>query len=489
MSVRRLVLLSGIVVGGCAPRALVQPSSSAPFAVVLPQADSGDRARAAQNNAAPLAPRDSSGRVSAPVTAAGSGAVETVVAALTPDPVAAEAADVFPMLSLDQYATRDRVDYYVKLFTGNAKSRMGERLSAGTRYATLIRDKLRAGGIPEEITYLALIESGYDPDAYSSAAAVGMWQFMTGTARGYGLRVDWWIDERRDPVRATDAAIKYLNELRGQFGSIYLAAAAYNGGAGRVSRGLSRLAQDIGGTEPDDQFFTLASTKLLREETRNYVPQLIAAALIGREPSAYGIVVDTLAAIAFDSVSVPPATGLGAVAKACETELSDILDLNGQVLRGMTPPDGGGVWLRVPVRCGPSFAESFAALDTADRRGARVHTVKKGETPSSIAKNAGLTLTTWRRYNPKVKATGGSALPSGQQVLIPTRETLRAARDVPDPAIERYGVATGGVYEVRRGDTLGRIAERNHTTVSALKRINGLRSDRISIGQKLRVRG
>jgi membrane-bound lytic murein transglycosylase D len=151
----------------------------------------------------------------------------------------------------------------------------------------MIRAKLCKAGLPEDLTYLALIESGYDPNAYSSAAAVGIWQLMTGTAQGTGLRVDWWIDERRDPVRSTDGAIRFLGWLNQQFGSLYLAAAAYNGGPGRVARGLKSYSDELEGQTGDDAFFALAETDYLRAETRDYVPKLIAAALVGASPCGH----------------------------------------------------------------------------------------------------------------------------------------------------------------------------------------------------------
>ena len=130
-------------------------------------------------------------------------------------------------------------------------------MQRGLRYEPMIRKTFRKAGIPEDMYYLGLVESGYDQHAYSRAAAVGMWQFMTATARGVGLRVDWWVDERRDPMRSTKAAARFLSSLRDQFGSMYLAAAAYNGGPARVSRGLTRYADNVGDSDGDDQFFAL----------------------------------------------------------------------------------------------------------------------------------------------------------------------------------------------------------------------------------------
>jgi membrane-bound lytic murein transglycosylase D len=152
----------------------------------------------------------------------------------------------------------------------------------------MIRAKMRDGGLPEDMYYLGLVESGWDPNAYSKAAAGGMWQFMTTTARDMGMRVDWWVDERRDPVRSTAGAVRFIKDLKEQFGSLYLAAAAYDGGPGRIARGLSRYADAFEGTTGDDLFFALADKNYLRAETREYVPQLIAAALVGKEPERYG---------------------------------------------------------------------------------------------------------------------------------------------------------------------------------------------------------
>src|SRR5438046_4887045 len=153
---------------------------------------------------------------------------------------------------------------------------------------------MREGGLPEDMYYLALIASGFDPNAYSRAAAVGMWQFMTSTARDMGMRVDWWVDERRDPIRSTGAAVRFIKGLKEQFGSLYLAAAAYNGGPGRVARGLTRYANDLEGTSGEDVFFALAEKNYLPLDTRNYVPQLIAAALVAKNPGRYGMHPQTL---------------------------------------------------------------------------------------------------------------------------------------------------------------------------------------------------
>ena len=219
-------------------------------------------------------------------------------------------------IDVHSYESTARVEHYVQYFSGPAKERIQARLERGTRYEPMIRAQMRAGGLPEDMYYLALVESGFDPNAYSRAAAVGMWQFMTSTARDMGLRVDWWVDERRDPVKSTAAAVRFIKGLREQFGSLYLAAAAYNGGPGRVTRGLTRYADDLEGTSGDDLFFALAEKDYLRNETREYVPQLIAAALIAKEPERYGMKLEPQPPLVYDSVVVGPATPLSAIAHA-----------------------------------------------------------------------------------------------------------------------------------------------------------------------------
>ena len=206
-------------------------------------------------------------------------------------------------IDVHSYETRARVQYFIERLTGPVREEFLHWLARSGLYEPMIRAKLRAAGLPEDMTYLALIESGYDPHAYSRAAAVGMWQLMTSTARGTGLRVDWWVDERRDPVRSTDAAVKFLGWLNEQFGSLYLAAAAYNGGPGRIERGLERYADSMDGASGDEAFFVLAGKDYLRSETKDYVPKLIATALVAKDPARYGLAATYLPALDYDTVN------------------------------------------------------------------------------------------------------------------------------------------------------------------------------------------
>ena len=393
-------------------------------------------------------------------------------------------------MDVRSYETQERVAHYVRLFGGEARDRIESRLERGSQYEPMMRAKLHAAGLPEDLVYLALIESGYDPHAYSRAAAVGMWQLMTGTARGVGLRVDWWVDERRDPVRSTDAAIRFLRYLNEQFGSLYLAAAAYNGGPGRVSRGLTKYADDLEGASGEDRFFALAETDYLRAETRNYVPQLIAAALVAKEPERYGLNIRKLPAYAYDTVTVPASTPLAAVAKATGVPLLRVVELNPHVLRGVTPPKVRFT-VRVPVGAATGFDSAFAGLGDDDRKAFTKLVSKKGETLPTFARRASTTTRAIQWYNPKLEiARKSGRLVAGQTILVPTAAVVAGARDVPDPSLEIYGSSRRAVYHtVKRGETLGGIAKRYGTTTKTVMRLNGLRKSTIIIGQRLLVKG
>jgi membrane-bound lytic murein transglycosylase D len=399
-------------------------------------------------------------------------------------------------IDVRSYEGQERVAYYVNLFTQGSRNRFQERLRQGTRYEPMIRAKLKAGGIPEDMSYLAMVESGFDPNAYSSAAAVGMWQFMSSTARDVGLRVDWWVDERRDPAKATDAAIRFLRDLQNQFGSLYLAAAAYNGGPGRVSRGLTRFAEEMEGSAGEDRFFALAEHDYLRSETKNYVPQIIAAALVGKESARYGFSYDTLPEYLYDSLEVAAGTPLSVVAEAATIELSALRELNPAVLRGMAPPNSS-MWIRLPQNGPVAVADVAMRLDSMpdeSKVGYRSVKTTGTESSASIASKAGISTKQLAMYNPGLKSTKKGKLVSGQTVRVPTAQTVAAATNVPDPSIERYGTSTvaatrsGTVHIVKRGESLGLIARRYKTTVANIKRLNNMRGDRVVAGQALRVK-
>jgi membrane-bound lytic murein transglycosylase D len=393
-------------------------------------------------------------------------------------------------MDVRSYETQERVAYYVNMFSGRSRERIADRLERGTRYEPMIRSKMKAGGLPEDMYYLALVESGFDPHAYSRAAAVGMWQFMTSTARDMGMRVDWWVDERRDPVRSTSAAVRFIRGLRDQFGSLYLAAAAYNGGPGRVSRGLARYADDLENTAGDDAFFVLAEKDYLRNETREYVPQLIAAALIAKEPSRYGMTIHTLPPLAYDSVRVPPSTPLAAIAKAAHASTRDITDLNPHLLRGMTPPRESYL-VRVPAGAAAAFDSVFVTLTTDERTATHRLETKKGDTAERLARANGISVSALKGFNPSMRRLKSGRLAVGQVMLIPTPAVASASLAVPDPTIENFPHSTARlkVHTVRRGETMRAIARKYDTTPERLMRINGLRKPMVFPGQTLLLTG
>ena len=447
--------------------------------------------------AAPPAPppRDTLVRDTTPTAGAVAGEAVRIfgdsVAVVTRDSGAppAEAAPTWD-INVRSFETRERVTYFLARFQGNARPTIAAWLQRGGRYEPMMRTKLRAANLPQDLVYLAMIESGYDPNAYSSAAAVGVWQLMSGTARGTGLRVDWWVDERRDPVRATDGAVKVLRWLNAQFGSLFLAAAAYNGGEGRVARGLTRYADSLTGMSGDSAFFTLAGTDYLRAETRDYVPRLIAAALIAKDPTRYGFTAKPDAPIAYDSVSVGPAVPLAVIARAAGAELGGISQLNNAILRGITPPRGTW-WVRVPPGAAARTDSVLRALPSRARAaGTRVE-LSRGGTLAAVADRYGVSGRALVMFNPEIKrAHPGTHLSSGTSLFIPNADALAVARDVPDPSIERYGHRRGHgtTHVVKAGETLNGIAARYGTTAKALMRLNGLKKNLIFPGQVLVVR-
>jgi membrane-bound lytic murein transglycosylase D len=392
-------------------------------------------------------------------------------------------------IDVESYASSAMVERYVRLFSGSAKERIESRLSRGTQYEVMIRTKMREAGLPEDMYYLALVESGFDPNAYSRAAAVGMWQFMTSTGRDMGLRIDWWVDERRDPFKSTSAAVRFIKGLNDQFGSLYLAAAAYNGGPGRVARGLTRYADDLEGTSGDDLFFALADKDYFRNETREYVPQLIAAALIAKAPERYGMSIETRPAIIYDSVRVGPATPLAAIAHAVDTDLGAVTELNSHVLRGMTPPKDS-LFVRLPAGKAEGFAIAFEALPKSERIGSWTVVSRKGESLTTIGLREGLSARQLGSYNPTLRTLRSGKLAPGQTVLVPTVAVARAAASVPDPSVERYSSSRAATtHVVKSGETLKSIAKRYQTTPAALMKANGLKRPLIFAGQSLIVSG
>jgi membrane-bound lytic murein transglycosylase D len=467
------------------PMSLGRDSSEqpAPADSVLPAAEEIAERQAAADSAADAEILDQLEKTTAAVPESVSTGVEhggaNAVAGVTWD------------IDVATFTNHDRVQYFLDFFQGPARERMTVWLSRMPRYEPMIRQQLAQQGLPGDLVYLALIESGFSNTAVSRASATGMWQFMKATARMYGLRVVGWVDDLRDPYRATIAAAHHLDDLRDRFGSVYLAAAAYNAGGGKVSRSLTRLSAD--GDDADDSlntdatFFRLYDTRHLRQETRDYVPKLIAAALIAKEPERYGFPLfpDTLSPAVWDSMTVSDATGLDVIARLADTTVTAIRELNPQYLRLATPPHTRSI-IRLPIGTGPAVAGGYAALPPNKRVSFQEHFVTRGQTLSHVANIYHVSVSDLREANPSIR----SKLRVGQRLIIPTGGVV-AAREAAAAEDRRAEIrrSVTSTHTVRSGETLSGIAERYHVGVSQLKLWNRISGNTIRVGQKLRVRG
>lgn len=377
-------------------------------------------------------------------------------------------------IDVSSFATNRRVLEYLEFFQVDARDRFEIWLSRLGRYEGMIRERLRAKRLPEDMVYLTLIESGLSNTAVSRAKAVGMWQFIAGTARLYGLTVDPWMDERRDPFKATEAAVNYLADLRERLGSVYLAAAAYNAGVGRIERGIGRLPGEPDSVD-DRTFFQLSDRRYLRRETRDYVPKLIAASLIAKQPARYGFEVDLLPPLLFDEITVSDATGLDVIARLADTTVATLLELNPQFVRGITPP-GRIVVVRVPRGRGTLVAERYDSLPVTDRITFVDHYVSRGQTLSEIAQRYHVNVTMIQNANPRLQP---HALRVGQRIIIPMSGRVVPAAAWSVPPETRYRRvsrtdASAGSHRVQFGETAIAIARRYGISLASLLNYNGL---------------
>jgi len=383
---------------------------------------------------------------------------------------------------------------YVELFQGRLRDFIQDGLTRGTKYLPMIQSVFRAEGLPLDLAYIPIIESGFKPNAVSKANAKGPWQFMKATALENGLHHDWYIDERSDPEKATVAAAKYLKSLNKLFdGDWNLVLAAYNGGLGRVQRAVKRA-----GTE---DFWELAgSPRYLPKETREYVPLILAAIIVAKNPAQYGFEIIAHDPIAYDRVTVPRAIDLRRVAEWTGTSIDEIQALNPQLRRWTTPVQYPTFELKVPAGTGEKFQTRLAEATPSDLASLKWYTVKNGETLLSISRKLRVSrIDLAEANNLSVK----SRVRTGQELIIPRAPaTVLASRtDRPAPAevASRSFSGTAAVpatsthaaaaitYRVKRGDTLSSIAELFDTTVAKIKSWNRLNGNALMAGTRLKI--
>ncbi len=367
---------------------------------------------------------------------------------------------------------------------GRGHGSMAVGLERAGLYRPMMERILKEEGVPLDLVFLAQAESAFIPRATSRAKARGIWQFISSRGAEYGLRQTWWIDERSDPEKSTRAAAQHLGDLYKEFNDWNLAMAAYNAGPVRVEQALKRTGATT--------FWELVDKKALPKETMNYVPTVLAMAIIGRDPETYGFDVEPADAIETERVPVDQATDLRVIAEALDVPVDSLKDLNPQILRWTTPPDDPEFELILPKGYADKFTEKVATLPESERVLWRYHEVVKGESLSLIAKKYGVTVADLTQANNlNVKKT----IQIGQSLLIPMSG---ATGKPPIPTTASKGSSTPATsnaapklvassYTVRRGDTLSQIAYRFSVTVNDLKKWNKLNSTRLNIGQKLTI--
>jgi membrane-bound lytic murein transglycosylase D len=361
------------------------------------------------------------------------------------------------------------IDSAVRLFSVDMKDSIQASLIRSGRYRAMIDKALEAERLPKALAYLPVIESAYLPTLTSRAGAYGIWQFMPATAREYGLRVDWWLDERADPELSTRAAAAYLRDLHRMFGDWALALAAYNCGPGRVRRTLT----EAGATT----FWELLDRGLLPKETRGYVPTFFATIIIASDPGAYGFTLGRIADHDQGTVEVRGPLSLDWIAEVTGADAELLRELNPALRRGVVPPGRGSV--RVPRNAVPLLAER---ADTLHRDDENVKfcafTLRRGDNIDRIARAIGVKRDTILAMN---DLSGGSRPRTGDTIYLPVR-----AREL--GTLLAHSEDEDVIYAVRKGDTLYSIAKKNGLSVAELRDLNDLRKDQVlRVGQKLRI--
>lgn len=388
----------------------------------------------------------------------------------------------------------EEVAQWVEYFTGNGRKHFAIYLERLSRFEPIARPKLKAAGLPEDLIYLAMIESGFSTQAKSHAGAVGPWQFMKSTGKIFGLKADWWVDERRDPARSTDAAIEYLGRLYAEFGDWRLACASYNSGELRIRNAISRL-----GTR---DFWTIArNRKAIRRETKDYVPKMMAAALIGKNAEQFGFQTypPDNSVLNYEEIQIPRAENLRTIAKVAKVNRETLAQMNPSLLRCCTPPQRGAYTIRVPK--GESAALLTAAIEAKEigrYADFRRHVIKRGDTLSRIASSHGVPVDAVLAMN---DIHSVKALKPGMELVIPDRASasvgtrsiasskpvIKASASMEESLSEFGGKVL--TYVVQKGDTLYGISRRYAVRIDQIRQWNSIekRAKNLRPGSRIKL--
>ena len=353
---------------------------------------------------------------------------------------------------------------YLNFFeTPRGRAIVERGLRRSGRYRGMISRVLREEGLPQDLIYVAQAESAFEPLALSRARALGIWQFVAGSGAKYGLDHTWWVDERRDPEKSTRAAARYFRDLYGMFGDWYLALAAYNTGEGNVMRAVERTGYA--------DFWELHRLNALPRQTRNYVPIILALAIIAKDPAGHGIEVEEDEPIECDTVKPGHPIDLRLAAEAIDENVDLLKALNPQLLRMATPanPD---FELRLPKGTAEQFQQEIAAIPPDKWLVWRRYRVAGGDTLASLGRRFGVSAATIAKVN---DLETGTPLEEGERLTIPANR----------PAATGLGRLVR--YRVRRGDTLERVAREFDVTPAEIVRWNSPRGGRVSTGMTLRI--
>jgi membrane-bound lytic murein transglycosylase D len=376
-----------------------------------------------------------------------------------------------------------KVEQFIQYFQTIGSKVFANWLARSERYIPFMKNLLKENGLPEDLVYMALIESGFNPQAYSRRKACGPWQFIYLTGKRYGLKVTWWVDERRDPEKSTIAAAKYLKDLYDLFECWYLAAAGYNAGERKIVNAMKRYRTE--------DFWELSKYKYLKRETRDYVPQMIAAALIAKDPETYGFAgIEYQEPLQYEKVKVPPVVDLQLIAKASEISIEELKDLNPELLRWCTPPDSPEYEIKIPFGNKELFLKNFETLQPVQKFQFKTHQVRKGDTLSRIARFYRVDVEPILEIN-RMKKMRHLSIGTNLLIPIPMTQEVRSTPVVKSALKEKNqgGNAEEIIYTIKKGDSLWSIANEMGVNIGALSRWNNLNPQKKLVpGDKLKIR-